>query len=99
MTLWIFVAVVVLLMVFAIATYNGLVTKRNRVRNAWAQIDVQLKRRHDLIPNLVNTVKGYLQHEREVLENVVRARQQAVAAGGDVTVRAAAENALTQATR
>src|SRR4029078_3156419 len=59
---------VVLLALFLIATYNGLVAKRNRVRNAWSQIDVQLKRRHDLIANLVSTVKGYLQHESGELE-------------------------------
>lgn len=99
MALWIGLAVVVLLVLYAVATFNRLVAKRNRVRNAWAQIDVQLKRRHDLIPNLVSTVKAYLQHEREVLENVTRARQQAIAAGSDVTARAAAENTLTQAVR
>jgi len=92
-------ALVVLIGLYAIATFNGLVTRRNRVKNAWAQIDVQLKRRHDLIPNLVNTVKGYLQHEREVLEKVTTARQHAIAAGSDVTGRAAAENMLTQAMR
>jgi len=99
MALWILIAVVGLFVLYAVSVYNGLVTKRNRVRNAWGQIDVQLKRRHDLIPNLVNSVKGYLQHERTVLEDVTRARQQAISAGGDVTARAAAENALTQAMR
>ena len=64
----------------SIATYNGLVTLRNRVENAWAQIDVQLKRRHDLIPNLVETVKGYAAHERETLDAVVQARNAAIAA-------------------
>src|SRR5207245_1698956 len=91
--------VVVLLVVYLIATYNGLVGKRNQVRNAWSQIDVQLKRRHDLIPNLVNTARGYLQHEREVLEDVTRARQQAINAGGNLPERAASENQLTQAMR
>ncbi|HTN72386.1 MAG TPA: LemA family protein [Methylomirabilota bacterium] len=99
MAFWIIIAAVVLVVFYAVATYNGLIAKRNRVRNAWAQIDVQLKRRHDLIPNLVNTVKGYLQHEREVLENVTRARQQAIAAGSDVAARSAAESALSQAMR
>ncbi len=99
MALWVFIAIIGLLVLYAGSIYNGLVTKRNRVRNAWGQIDVQLKRRHDLIPNLVNSVKGYMQHERTVLEDVTRARQQAIAAGGDVTARAAAENALTQAMR
>jgi LemA protein len=76
-----------------------LVAKRSRVRNAWSQIDVQLKRRHDLIPNLVNAVKGYLEHERGVLERVTRARADAVAAGTNVAARTPAENALTQALR
>jgi len=79
--------------------YNGLVTKRNRVKNAWSQIDVQLKRRHDLIPNLVNTAKGYMQHEKEVFEKVATARNQAISAGGNLADRAQAENALTQAMR
>jgi len=99
MTFWIVISFVAFVAIYAIAIYNGLVAKRNQVRNAWSQIDVQLKRRHDLIPNVVNTVKGYLQHEREVLENVTRARQQAIAAGGDVAARATAENTLTQAMR
>ncbi len=73
--------------VFGISIYNGLVTRRNAFRNAFSQIDVQLKRRHDLIPNLVETAKGYLKHERETLEAVVAARNGAVAA-----VKAAAAN-------
>jgi LemA protein len=77
---WIFLAIVVVLAVWAIAIYNGLVTLRNRFKNAFAQIDVQLKRRYDLIPNLVETVKGYIKHERETLEAVIKARNQAVAA-------------------
>src|SRR5947209_3876812 len=92
-------AVVLLALLLSVSVYNGLVTKRNRVRNAWSQIDVQLKRRHDLVPNLVNAVKGYMQHESGVLENVSRARAAAVAAGADVTARAGAENALTQSLR
>ena len=82
---------------WAVAAYNGLVAKRNQVRNAWSQIDVQLKRRHDLIPNLVETVKGYLAHERGVLESVTQARSAALSAGDDVAARAAAENQLTRA--
>jgi LemA protein len=97
MALWILIAAIVLVLLWMIAAYNGLVGKRNRVRNAWAQIDVQLKRRHDLIPNLVNTVKGYMQHERQVLEEVTEARQRAIAAGGNVPARAAAEGDLTRA--
>jgi LemA protein len=92
-------AVVVLVLLFLMLTYNGLVGKRNRVKNAWSQIDVQLKRRHDLIPNLVNTVKGYLEHESGVLERVTAARTSAIQAGGNVPQRAEAENQLTGALR
>jgi len=77
---WIFLAVVVALIAFAIAMYNGLVVLRNRYKNAFSQIDVQLKRRYDLIPNLVEAAKGYLQHERGTLEAVVAARGAAVSA-------------------
>lgn len=89
-------AVVGLVVVFA---YNGLVTLRNRVTNAFAQIDVQLRRRHDLIPNLVETVKGYMAHERQTLEAVTAARNAAVAAGGSPNIAqvAAAESSLTAA--
>lgn len=80
-----------------IVVFNGLVDMRNQVRNAWAEIDVQLKRRHDLIPNLVESVRGYMQHERSVLEAVTQARTQAMAAGGDVPQRSAAEFLLTAA--
>jgi LemA protein len=88
--------VVVLLVLAAIALYNGLVNKKVETENAWSQIDVQLKRRHDLIPNLVETVKGYATHERETLEKVVQARNMAVNAHG-VAEQAQAENALTGA--
>ncbi|HEX2058185.1 MAG TPA: LemA family protein [Actinomycetota bacterium] len=91
-------AVVALLLIFLIATYNRLVKLRNRVDAAWSQIDVQLKRRHDLIPNLVETVKGYAAHERETLEAVTAARTQAVQATG-VEQQAQAENMLTGALR
>jgi len=96
---WIAIGAALAVVVYIIAAFNRLVSLRYRVRDAWAQIDVQLKRRHDLIPNLVNAVKGYMDHEREVLEGVTRARQQAMAAGGDVNSVAAAEAALTLATR
>ena len=76
---WIFLGVVILLLGFVIGLYNRLVTLRNRVKNAFAQIDVQLTRRHDLIPNLVETVKGYIKHERETLEAVIQARNVAMA--------------------
>lgn len=74
-------AVLLLLILISISTYNSLVIKRNRVRNAWAQIDVQLKKRFDLIPNLVETVKGYAKHEAGTLEAVVKARNQYISAG------------------
>jgi LemA protein len=88
-----------IVVLWAVAVYNGLIGLRNRVREAWAQIDVQLKRRYDLIPNLVNTVKGYAAHERGVFEKVTEARANAVAAGGSVADRAKAENMLTSALR
>ncbi len=80
---WIVLLVVIVAIVgWVVGMFNGLVRLRNQVRNAWSQIDVQLKRRHDLIPNLVETVKGYAGHEKTTLENVVRARNQAVQASG-----------------
>lgn len=78
--LLVFVGVVVLIALFIIGKYNGLVALRNRFKNAWAQIDVQLKRRYDLIPNLVETTKGYLKHERGTLEAVIAARNSAFSA-------------------
>jgi LemA protein len=91
--------IVVLLIAWVMATYNGLVAKRNQVRNAWAQIDVQLRRRHDLIPNLVNAVKGYMEHERNVLQSVTDARTRAMAAGDNVAQRSEAEGELTRSLR
>jgi LemA protein len=89
--------VLVLIVGWALATYNRLVRQRNQVDASWAQIDVQLKRRYDLIPNLVETVKGYAAHERGTLDAVVQARNSAVAAAGQgAGARAEAENALTQ---
>ena len=78
MGIWIVVAIVVLIVVWLFFTYNGLVTARNRTQEAWSEIDVELKRRHDLIPNLVNTVQGYMGHERGKLEAVTNARANAV---------------------
>jgi len=80
MGIWIAVGVLVLIGVYSIGIYNGLVRARNETHNGWSQIEVQLKRRHDLIPNLVETVKGYAAHERETLEAVIRARGAAVEA-------------------
>ncbi|HXQ20256.1 MAG TPA: LemA family protein, partial [Candidatus Acidoferrales bacterium] len=86
---------IVVALVGAVLIYNGLVSLRNQVQNGWKQIDVQLKRRHDLIPNLVETVKGVMQYERDTLESVMEARARAVAASG-VRDSATAENALSQ---
>ena len=91
------VAAAVLIVIWALATFNSLVRMRNRVQNAWADIDVQLKRRHDLIPNLVEAARGYMQHERSTFEAVTQARAQAVAAGNDIPQRTAAELLLTGA--
>lgn len=84
----------VVLLLWAVGIYNSLVRLKNEVDNGWAQIDVQLKRRYDLIPNLVETVKGYASHERETLEKVVQARNMAMSASGPAE-QAAAENMLT----
>ena len=88
--------IIVLLVFFVIGIYNALVRLRNQVQNAWSQIDVQLKRRHDLIPNLVETAKGYMKHERETFESITQARSQAMGAKG-VADAAKAEGALTDA--
>jgi LemA protein len=92
--------VAVIIVVFVVAIYNGLVQRRLRIDEAFAQIEVQLKRRHDLIPNLVSAVKGYMGFEQSVLENVTNARASAVAAGGQGPAQqAAAENMLTSSLR
>ena len=94
---FIFLAVVLVIVFWIVGIYNSLIRFRNQVKNAWSQIDVQLKRRHDLIPNLVETVKGYMTHERETLENVTKARQQAMEISGDaIADRARLENILSQ---
>ena len=102
---WIFLVIIVAIAGWAVAIYNGLVTLRNRFKNGFAQIDVQLKRRYDLIPNLVETAKGYIKHERETLEAVTRARTAAVSAAAAAAAKpgdpaamqglAQAEGALT----
>ncbi len=91
--IWILVGLLVLLLIVAVASYNGLVSLRQQTNNAWGQIDVQLKRRYDLIPNLVETVKGYMKHEQETLEKVIQARNRAMSATG-IAERATAEQAL-----
>src|SRR5246500_1412479 len=97
---WIVIGVIVVLVLWIISIYNGLVAMRQRVNQAFSDIDVQTKQRHDLIPNLVETVKGYAGHERGTLEAVVQARNAAVAAqSGGVAAQAAAENALSGALR
>jgi len=95
------IVIVVILVLFLVTTYNRLVTLRQRVKEAWSDIDIQLKRRHDLIPNLIETVKGYAAHERGTFEAVTNARAQAVAAGasGSPQQMAQAENVLTGALR
>jgi LemA protein len=97
---WIIVlAVVAILVLYLIAAYNGLVRARNQVDNAWSQIDVQLKRRIDLIPNLVETVKAYAAHEKSTLEAVINARNAAIAAPNTPAGQAAADNMMTGALR
>ncbi|MEX0856042.1 MAG: LemA family protein [Gemmatimonadota bacterium] len=96
MTLLIVVAVLVALVLIGVGMYNGLVRMREQVDAAWSNIDVELKRRHDLIPNLVETVKGYATHEKATLESVIQARNAAMSAQGPAD-RAAAENMLTGA--
>ncbi len=95
---WIALGVVVLLVVYVAYLFNRLVSLRNRVDNGWAQIDVQLRRRYDLIPNLVEAVKGYAAHEREVFEHVTQARAAAIEAGG-VGNQAQAENQISAGLR
>ena len=96
--LWVILGILAFLLFFFIIIYNGLVRLRNRVKNAWAQIDVQLKRRYDLIPNLIETVRGYMKHERETLESVTKARNLAQQlSGGSVGARSKAETELSSA--
>ena len=92
----IILVIIAALVLYVIGMYNALVRLRNRVKNAWSQIDVQLKRRHDLIPNLVETAKGYMKHERETLENITKARSRAMGAGS-VGEKSAAEGELSGA--
>ncbi len=100
-SLIIVIVVVVLIVIWAFATYNGFISRRQRVDESWSGIDVQLKRRHDLIPNLIETVKGYAAHEKSTLENVITARNSAMSAqdAGDPAALGQAEGVLTGALR
>src|ERR1700712_3020240 len=97
--LLIVIVIVVLLLIIGVVMYNGLIRRRNQVENAWAQIDVQLKRRIDLIPNLVETVKAYAAHEKETLDAVIRARNSAMAAPSTPGAQAEADGAITASLR
>ncbi len=97
MTTYIILGVVAVFIIWLAGSYNGLVRLRQRVKEAWSDIEVQLKRRYDLIPNLVETVKGYATHEKEAFENVTKARAQALAGGGTAHDQAAKENMLAGA--
>ena len=97
--IFIILAVIALLVVFIVVLYNGLVRSRNQVDNAWSQVDVQLKRRLDLIPNLVETVKGYASHEKSTFEAVINARNAAMAAAPSPGAQGQADNVLSGALR
>ena len=92
----IFIAIIVVIGFYLVSIYNSLIGLRNRVKNAWSQIDVQLKRRHDLIPNLIETVKGYMTHERQIMENITKYRSQAMEAN-TIGEKAQAEGLLSGA--
>ncbi len=94
--MWVAIAVVAVVLLYFIGVYNGLVSRRNQVREAWATVDTQLKRRYDLIPNLMETVSGAAKHERETLDAVISARNSAMSVSG-ADARGAAENALSGA--
>ncbi|MCL2820745.1 MAG: LemA family protein [Oscillospiraceae bacterium] len=96
-TIAVIALLVIIIVSFFISTYNGLIANRNRVRNQKSQIDVELKRRFDLVPNLVETVKGYANHEKTALEDVIKARSNYVTVSGDTAQALAADNALTGA--
>ena len=97
MITWIILGIIVVLILWIVFAFNGFVSLRNRTKEAWADIEVQLKRRYDLIPNLVNTVKGYATHESSAFENVTKARSMAMGAQGPTQDHAQAENVLTGA--
>ncbi len=95
--MWLLLVIIVVVLVWVMMAYNGLIALKNQTINAWKQIDVQLKRRHDLIPNLVNTVKGSMEFEKDTLQAVIDARSKAMSGGGGVKDTAAAEGALSGA--
>ena len=95
--MYIILGIIAIVILWAIFAFNGLVSLTNRTKESWADIEVQLKRRYDLIPNLVNTVKGYAAHESSAFENVTKARSMAMSAGGNLADKAGAENVLTGA--
>ncbi|MGZ6987319.1 MAG: LemA family protein, partial [Ilumatobacteraceae bacterium] len=97
--IWIVLAIIAVIVIYCIVAYNGLIRRRNQIENAWSQVDVQLKRRIDLIPNLVETVKGYAAHEKETLDAVVQARNAAIAAPPTPSGQAQADNIMTGALR
>jgi LemA protein len=97
--LWVVLAIVVVLAIAGVVSYNRFVSQKNLIKDAWANIDTELRRRYDLIPNIVETVKGYAAHEREVFENVTRARANATGATGSPAEQAAAEGPLVAALR
>src|SRR5437870_6562355 len=97
--LWIVLGIVVLILLAGVVSYNRFVSQKQMIRDSWANIDTELRRRYDLIPNLVETVKGYASHEREVFENVTKARAMATAATGSPAEQAAAEGPFVAALR
>jgi LemA protein len=97
--LWVVLAIIALVAIIGVVSYNRFVSQKNLIKDAWANIDTELRRRYDLIPNLVETVRGYAAHEREVLENVTRARAAAAAATGSPAEQAAAEGPFVAALR
>lgn len=99
MMIWILVAIIAVIVIYLIVAYNGLIRRRNQIENAWSQVDVQLKRRIDLIPNLVEAVKGYAAHEKDTLDAVIKARNAAISAPATPSGQAAADTQITGALR
>ncbi|MEA3184892.1 MAG: LemA protein, partial [Ilumatobacteraceae bacterium] len=97
--IWVVLAIIAVIIIYLVVAYNGLIRRRNQIENAWSQIDVQLKRRIDLVPNLVETVKGYAAHEKETLDAVIKARNLAISAPATPAGQAQADTAMTGALR